>query len=123
MAMRLFGSMAVAVTGIETSYISHSHCTCLPASSRPLLLVNQNFVVMSGLTKASNTSATGLRISMPVSEFGTRASWRLLILPPYWLYSIARLFDKCKLCGFRPASFVPYLEIASSTSSRAINTF
>jgi hypothetical protein len=46
--------------GAETPYISKSHRTCLPTSSLPLLLVNQNFVVMLGLMKASNTSATGL---------------------------------------------------------------
>jgi hypothetical protein len=34
-------------------------------------LVNQNFVVISGLTKASNTSATGLRMSIPVFVIGT----------------------------------------------------
>jgi hypothetical protein len=33
----------------------------LPSSSRPLLLVNQNFVVMAGLINASKTSATGLQ--------------------------------------------------------------
>src|SRR5437762_1538587 len=32
---------------------------------------------MPGLTKASNTSATGLRMSIPVFATGTRFSWRL----------------------------------------------
>ncbi len=72
--MRLSGSMALAVTGIEIPYISQSHWTCLPASSLPLLLVNQNPVVMSGSMKASNTSATGRRISIPVFAVGTFVS-------------------------------------------------
>src|SRR5262245_28693372 len=82
MTMCLFGSMAFTVTEIEMLYISQSHWTCLPASSLPLPLVNQNFVVMSGLTKASNTSATGLRISIPVFVTGTCLSCRLSILSP-----------------------------------------
>src|SRR5437762_14361148 len=82
MTMRRFGSSAFTVRCVELPNISHSHCTCLPASSRPLLLVNQNFVVISGLTKASNTSATGLRMSIPVFAAGTRFSWRLSMLTP-----------------------------------------
>src|SRR5882724_916190 len=72
--IRRFGSIAFTATGIEMPYISHSHCTCWPASSRPLPLVNQNFVVTSGLTNASKTSATGLRMSMPVFVTGTCVS-------------------------------------------------
>src|SRR5262249_54703506 len=64
MRIRSFGSMASAVTGIDMSYISQSHCTCLPASSLPLPLVNQNLDVMSGLINASKTSATGFRMSI-----------------------------------------------------------
>src|SRR5215471_3256079 len=78
--MRLFGSITFAVTGIEIPYISQSHRTCFPASSLPLLLVNQNFVVISGSTKAQNTSATGLRMSMPVLVIGTCVRCRLFIL-------------------------------------------
>jgi hypothetical protein len=33
--------------------------------------VNQNFVVTSGLTKAPNTLAAGLRMSIPVFVIGT----------------------------------------------------
>src|SRR5688572_29783744 len=68
--IRLSGSRHFTVTGMEMPYISQSHCTGLPASSRPLLFVNQNFVVISGLTNASNTSATGLRMSIPVFAIG-----------------------------------------------------
>src|SRR5262249_20090736 len=82
--MRLFGSITFAVTGTEMPYISHSHCTCFPASSLPLLLVNQNLVVKFGLTKASNTSATGLRISIPVLVTGTCLSCRFR-----WLVSVS----------------------------------
>jgi hypothetical protein len=42
------------VTCTETPYISQSHFTCLPGSSLPLLLVNQNLDVTAGSTKASN---------------------------------------------------------------------
>src|SRR5262249_33918564 len=87
MRMRLFGSMAFAATGIEMPYISQYHSTCLPVSSLPLLLVNQNFVVMSGLTNASNTSPTGLRMSIPVFAIGTCLSWRLSIPTPQDLTS------------------------------------
>src|SRR5215510_1879931 len=82
MTMQRSCSIALAVTGIEIPYISHSHCTCLPASSLPLLLVNQNLVVTSGLTKAANTSAAGLRISMPVLVIGTLVSRSSSMLPP-----------------------------------------
>ena len=59
------------MTSIETLYICQSQRTGRPTASRPLLLVNQNLVVISGLTIASNTSATGFRMSMPVSVMGT----------------------------------------------------
>jgi hypothetical protein len=68
--IRLFGSMDNTVTNAEAPYISHSHQSCLPASSLPLLFVNQNFVVMSGSTKASKTSPTGRRMSIPVLATG-----------------------------------------------------
>src|SRR5262245_61551924 len=77
MTMRLFASTVFTVTGTEISYISQSHCTCLPSSRLPLLVVNQNFVVISGLTKASKTSATGLRINIPVLTTGISVNCRL----------------------------------------------
>src|SRR5215470_784730 len=89
--MRLFGSITFAVTGTEMSYISQSHCTCFPASSLSLLLVNQNLVVMFGLTKALNTSATGFRISIPVLVTGTCVSCKF-----GWLVSPTR-FISCSL--------------------------
>jgi hypothetical protein len=80
MTMRRFGSIVFAVTGIETSYISQSHWMRLPASSRPLPFVNQNFEVMSGSTIASNTSATGLRTSIPVVATGVCVScWMAMV--------------------------------------------
>jgi hypothetical protein len=42
-----------------------------------LSFVNQNFVVIAGFTNASNTSETGLRISMPVFMTGMRVVCRL----------------------------------------------
>ena len=87
MTMRLFGSIAFALTGRAKLYISQAHCTNLPASSLPLLLVNQNFVVMSGLMKASKTSATGLRMSIPVLD--TSALGRPFSRQPFFL----RLFS------------------------------
>jgi hypothetical protein len=65
------------MTSIDTSYISQSQRTGRPTSSDPLLPVNQNVIVISGLTIASKTSVTGLRMSMPVSDIGTRVSWRV----------------------------------------------
>src|SRR6266700_3172901 len=70
MRMRFCSSIARTVTWTEKSYISQSHWTCLPGSNLPLLRVNQNLVVMSGLINASNTSTTGLRISISVSAHG-----------------------------------------------------
>src|SRR6266540_2056663 len=64
--IRLFGSMALTFTSVPELYISQSHRICLPISSLPLLFVNQNLVVISGLMNASNTSATGLRIDISV---------------------------------------------------------
>jgi len=61
-------------------YISQLHVTCFPASNLPLLLVNQNFVVISGLTKASNTSAIGFRMSISALATGICVSWRLFIV-------------------------------------------
>src|SRR5262245_49903580 len=48
MRMRLFGSTAFTSTGTEMPYISQSHWTRFPGSSRALPLVNQNFVVHRG---------------------------------------------------------------------------
>jgi hypothetical protein len=53
----------------------------LPASSRPLPLLNQNFVVTSGFTMASNTCSTGLRMSIPVLAIGTRVIRGLSMMP------------------------------------------
>src|ERR1041385_8750767 len=68
--MRRFPSSAFTESSVEVPNISHSHLIRLPTSRRPLLLVNQNFVVISGSTKAANTSAAGLRISIPVFATG-----------------------------------------------------
>src|SRR5262245_30124470 len=54
----------------DKSYISHVHVTALPGSSFPLLLVNQNLVVIWGSMKASNTFATGLRMSISTFALG-----------------------------------------------------
>src|SRR6185369_13084056 len=64
MTIRLCGSMTLTITSSERLYISQAHVTCLPVSRRPLLRVNQKFVVVRGSTKASNTWSTGLRISI-----------------------------------------------------------
>src|SRR5262245_22071119 len=64
MRIRLFCSIALTLTSAEQPYISQSHLTSLPGSNLPLLLVNQNLDVMAGSIKASNTSATGLRINI-----------------------------------------------------------
>src|SRR5687767_11609925 len=77
MSIRLFGSIAFTATSVDAPYNSHSHFTCLPISSRPLLLVNQNLVVMLGSMKAANTAATGLRINIPVLATGACLNWGL----------------------------------------------
>src|SRR5215831_19456121 len=79
MTSRLLGSMTLGVTDVDTLYISQSHLTGFPTSSLPLLFVNQNLVVISGLMKASKTSATGLRMSIAVFATGSCVSWRLFI--------------------------------------------
>src|SRR5215216_7779261 len=43
---------------------SQSHLTCFATSKGPLLFENQKCDVIAGLTSASNTCATGLRISI-----------------------------------------------------------
>src|SRR5262249_40918821 len=68
--IRRFCSTSLATTFMEWLYISQSHSTSLPGSNRPVPLVNQNFDVIAGSTKASNTSATFLRISF--SALATR---------------------------------------------------
>src|SRR5262245_36161305 len=70
MTIREFFSTAFTSTEIEKWYMPHSQVTCLPGSSLPLPLVNQNWVVMSGLTNASKTSATGLRMSIAACATG-----------------------------------------------------
>jgi hypothetical protein len=49
-------STVFTFTGTEKRYISQSHVTCLPASNLSLPLLNQNFDVIAGSTKASKTS-------------------------------------------------------------------
>src|ERR1039458_2425583 len=69
--MVLFFSMDFTETGTVTLYISQVHSTCLPCSNFPVLFVNQNLVVISGLINASNTSDIGLRISISaIASFG-----------------------------------------------------
>src|SRR5712692_2619417 len=80
MSILLCCSITLTVTGTERLYISHVQVTCLPASNFPLLLVNQNLVVISGLIKASNTSATGFRISISALATGISVSWRVFIV-------------------------------------------
>jgi len=80
MRMRLFCSTSFTVTSEEALYISQLHVTCFPASNLPLLLVNQNLVVISGFIKASNTSATGFRISISALATGICVSWRSFIV-------------------------------------------
>ncbi|ESW86872.1 hypothetical protein X770_20415 [Mesorhizobium sp. LSJC269B00] len=70
MTIFLFSTISLTLTIAEAPYMRHSQRTSLPPSSRPLLWVNQNFVVMAGLTIASKTSATGRLISMPASAVG-----------------------------------------------------
>src|SRR5688572_26452688 len=72
--MRAFGSMTFTFTGTENLYISQVQVTCLPASNRPLPLLNQNLDVMAGFTNASNTSATGLRMSISALAIGFMAT-------------------------------------------------
>ena len=74
MRTRRSRSRATTVTWTETSYIAQSHWTFLPCSSRPLSLVNQNFDVCSGSISASNTSAAGRRMSIPLLATGTCVS-------------------------------------------------
>src|SRR5262245_42020957 len=60
----LFRSIAFTLTSVDALYISHSQRIFLPTFNFPLLLVNQNFVVIAGSINALNTSATGLRINI-----------------------------------------------------------
>src|ERR1700761_2700411 len=66
----LSGTMSSTFTCEVILYISQVHSTVLPFSSLPVLFVNQNRVVIAGSIKASNTSETGLRISIAVSAAG-----------------------------------------------------
>ena len=70
MSIRRFGSTAFTLTEADAPYISQSQRTFLPASSFPLLLVNQNRVVTTGSTKAVKTSDTGLRMSICALAMG-----------------------------------------------------
>src|SRR5262249_21137698 len=72
--IRLFGSIVLTLTSVEKPYISQSHLISLPTSNLLLPLVNQNLDVMVGSIKASNTSATGLRISISAFADGTLLS-------------------------------------------------
>jgi hypothetical protein len=67
----------LTATLVETPYISQSHRRSAPAVSLPLLLVNQNLVVMAGSTKAWKASWGGLRTSMPTCTVGTWVSLRV----------------------------------------------
>jgi hypothetical protein len=62
-------------TLVETPYISQSHRRSAPAVILPLLLVNQNLVVMAGSTKAWKASWGGLRTSIPTCTVGIWVSW------------------------------------------------
>src|SRR5690606_33542567 len=64
--IRWFNSTARTMTFVQTPYISQSHRIASLGCSLPVLFVNQNFVVISGLTNASNTSVTGLLMSISV---------------------------------------------------------
>src|SRR5690606_14170200 len=77
-SIRLFLSISLTKTSSETPYISHSQTTRFPTSNLPLLLVNQNFVVISGFIKASNTSSTGFLIS--ISDFTTGSWFKIVII-------------------------------------------
>jgi hypothetical protein len=57
-------------------YNSHSHWRTAPGVILPLLLVDQNLVVIVGSTKAWNTSSGGLRMSMPTFTIGICVRWR-----------------------------------------------
>src|SRR5258708_23180354 len=71
----LFGISSFTTTREEMEYISQNHSTAFPFSSLPVLRVNQNWVLWSGLTKASKTSATGLRISIPAGGSAADGRW------------------------------------------------
>jgi hypothetical protein len=68
--MCLFSSIALTLICSKWLNISQSQRICLPACSLSLPLVNQNWDVMAGFTNASNTAATGLRISIAVVVTG-----------------------------------------------------
>jgi hypothetical protein len=70
--MRRSGSISLTSTSAWTPYTSHSHRTRLPASSRPLPLLNQKREVSAGSTIASKTSRTGLRIISCALATGAR---------------------------------------------------
>src|SRR5207247_2235717 len=74
------------------------HVISLPASNLPLPLVNQNWDVMAGSTKASNTSATGLRISISAFAIGG-------------LIPTAPPFCDCLLINFFPRMVFGFLNV------------
>src|SRR4030095_4725073 len=76
----LLASTSLTFTWTDKLYISHVHVTDLPASNFPLLLVNQNLVVIWGSTKASNTFATGLRMSISTLALGAVVRWRCVVI-------------------------------------------
>jgi hypothetical protein len=63
-------STSLTETSAETSYISQSHLPVAPGTTLPLLFVNQNLVVMSGSTRAWNTSPGDRRMSIPTFTDG-----------------------------------------------------
>lgn len=78
-SMRIRRSFTTSTTRTpaDALYISQSHRTSAPGTSLPLLLVNQNLLVMSGSTKASKTSLAGLRISIAAVTTGSVLICRL----------------------------------------------
>src|SRR5215211_5987202 len=93
MRIRLFCSIAFSLTWVETLYISQSQRISLPGSSLPLLLVNQNLVVIAGSTNAANTAATGLRTSISALATGACVNWyrftAVIVAMPF-LHRLAR---------------------------------
>jgi hypothetical protein len=75
---RRLRSMAMTRASMEKPYMSQSQRTEAPGSSLPLPRLNQNLLVIAGSVNASNTRATGLRMS--ISALATLPSPLLLSL-------------------------------------------
>ena len=122
--MRSFGSIDCTETSAETPYISHSHRTCFPASSLPLLFVNQNCVVSAGSTNARNTSAGGLRINIAVCIGGFCDSSSFFNPPridghPLLHAGNTTLFGANPSCSMSSATTSPFCSIANVTRDAA----